>query len=169
MKDLPDLIMAMAFLSLRAKNRLRTFAALPRLLLIRSSPRQPNECVLVVGEARSGTSWLGELVARMLNARVLFEPTNSHYTPFRNLPDLLYADGEMTCPAIEKCCRAIFTGRLLPNHFIERDNKPGKYQTVVVKDLLIPAEYSVVFGYSKCPAAAGAARCTPTLYFANIK
>ena len=35
-------------------------------------------------------------------------------------------------------------------------------------DLLIPAEYSVVFGHSKCLARAGAARCAPTLYFANI-
>ena len=34
--------------------------------------------------------------------------------------------------------------------------------------LLIPAEYSVVFGHSKCLARAGAARCAPTLYFANI-
>ena len=35
-------------------------------------------------------------------------------------------------------------------------------------DLLIPAEYSVVFGHSECLAGAGAARCAPTLYFANI-
>ena len=34
--------------------------------------------------------------------------------------------------------------------------------------LLILAEYSVVFGYSECLAGAGAARCAPTLYFANI-
>ncbi len=33
---------------------------------------------------------------------------------------------------------------------------------------LIPAEYSVVFGYSECLAGAGAARCAPALYFANI-
>ena len=33
---------------------------------------------------------------------------------------------------------------------------------------MIPAEYSVVFGHSKCLARAGAARCAPTLYFANI-
>ena len=38
----------------------------------------------------------------------------------------------------------------------------------VKPNLLIPAEYSVVFGHSKCLARAGAARCAPTLYFANI-
>ena len=38
----------------------------------------------------------------------------------------------------------------------------------VLQQLLIPAEYSVVFGHSKCLARAGAARCAPTLYFANI-
>ena len=34
--------------------------------------------------------------------------------------------------------------------------------------LLMPAEYSVVFGHSECLAGAGAARCAPTLYFANM-
>ncbi len=38
----------------------------------------------------------------------------------------------------------------------------------LVSQLLIPAEYSVVFGHSECLAGAGAARCAPTLYFANI-
>ena len=40
--------------------------------------------------------------------------------------------------------------------------------TRIALPLLIPAEYSVVFGHSKCLARAGAARCAPTLYFANI-
>ena len=40
--------------------------------------------------------------------------------------------------------------------------------SALLSSLLIPAEYSVVFGHSKCLARAGAARCAPTLYFANI-
>ena len=45
-----------------------------------------------------------------------------------------------------------------------------EHDTVVqaVPQLLIRAEYSVVFGHSECLAGAGAARCAPTLYFANI-
>ena len=45
---------------------------------------------------------------------------------------------------------------------------PTSVQLVFCNLLLIPAEYSVVFGHSKCLARAGAARCAPTLYFANI-
>ena len=47
--------------------------------------------------------------------------------------------------------------------------RASRIQSLAGVRLLIPAEYSVVFGHSECLAGAGAARRAPTLYFANIK
>ena len=56
---------------LRVKKRLR-FALMKRLL--REPDSSLERAILIAGTARSGTTWLAEMIARQVPARLMFEP-----------------------------------------------------------------------------------------------
>jgi len=41
----------------------------------------PRKSILLAGTARSGTTWLGDLIASQIHCRILFEPFNPDFVP----------------------------------------------------------------------------------------
>jgi len=121
--------------SLRMRNRARTLAHLPQLLRIREEHHRFEDAVLVAGEMRSGTTWLGSLIAKAIHGREIFEPMNIEFTDFPEFGDPLYADADAHPPGLLECFSKILSGRLLPNHFVDHNNRPGRYRARVIKDL----------------------------------
>jgi hypothetical protein len=52
----------------------RRLARVVRGALYRDADRDPRNSILVAGTARSGTTWLGDILSRQLHGRVMFEP-----------------------------------------------------------------------------------------------
>ena len=67
----------------------------------------------MIGSARSGTTWLGDLLAAALRARVVFEPFHPVHVagmaPFGLMP---YRSPEDQDPAFLEFCRSVFSGAL---------------------------------------------------------
>lgn len=75
--------------------------------------RDPAHAVAVVGTARSGTTWLGGILANGLGARIVFEPLHPVHVPraapFGLMPFRAPDDHD---PELEAFCRDIFSGAL---------------------------------------------------------
>jgi hypothetical protein len=75
--------------------------------------RDPAHAVAVVGTARSGTTWLGGLLANGLGARIVFEPLHPVHVPraakFGLMPFRAPQDDD---PELEAFCRDVFSGAL---------------------------------------------------------
>ena len=93
-----------------AARRLR--AALLRHLYV-DRDRDPAASIVVAGSARSGTTWLGDLVAQATRARIVFEPLNTdrvaELRPFGAFP---YRRPDDVDPALEAVCRRLLGGAL---------------------------------------------------------
>jgi hypothetical protein len=85
----------------------------------------PNirKTVLVAGTARSGTTWLGDLIASQIPSRILFEPFNpelvSDYGGFRYFQ---YMRPGLGHPQFYAFAQKVFTGRIR-NRWIDRQNE----------------------------------------------
>lgn len=75
--------------------------------------RSPEHCVLLLGSARSGTTWLGEVLNRHRDHRVLFEPlrpgTVRRLAPFEGVRYLRPDDRD---PARLEAMTALLSGRV---------------------------------------------------------
>ncbi|HVC69380.1 MAG TPA: sulfotransferase [Acidimicrobiales bacterium] len=76
----------------------------------------PGRSLLVVGSARSGTTWLAELLTEALHCRFIFEPLHNDYVPAAR-PVLFgqYLDpqpGVVADPAVADVLDRVLTGRL---------------------------------------------------------
>ncbi len=82
--------------------------------------REPSRSVAVIGTARSGTTWLGDLLAAGLKARVVFEPFHPVHVPeaarFGLMP---YRAPEDPDTELLEFCRLVFSGRLR-NGWVDR-------------------------------------------------
>jgi hypothetical protein len=103
----------------RGTNRFRAAWALGRArsALLRhvhvDLDRDPASSVVVAGSARSGTTWLGDLLARALRARVVFEPLNHERVPeLRSFGAFPYRRPDDDDRALESACRRMLSGRL---------------------------------------------------------
>lgn len=75
--------------------------------------RELARAVAVVGSARSGTTWLGDLLAAGLKARIVFEPFHPVHVPeaarFGLMP---YRTPDDEDPQLLEFCRSVFSGEL---------------------------------------------------------
>jgi hypothetical protein len=71
----------------------------------------PSRAALMLGSGRSGTTWLGEILARQSGSRLLFEPYHPQYTPLdQPLPLLL--DPADRDPAAHAAAERVLAGRV---------------------------------------------------------
>ena len=72
---------AVTSMPLRAGARLKTSVRLGALRVVRPRRHDPSRTVLVAGSARSGTTWLAELLSSIPRSAVLFEPLHETQVP----------------------------------------------------------------------------------------
>ena len=119
------------------KNKLKSLLNYFNLIRIKQQNFNPENSILVMGVMRSGTSWLGEMVTKILNARSIFEPLNFPFTDFKDLgKGILYNDvSNKKNLVLNKTLEKIITGKLKPNYFVDKDNIKGIYEYRVIKSL----------------------------------
>jgi hypothetical protein len=89
--------------------------------LYRDTAGGPEHAVLIAGVARSGTTWLAEVLAAQLHARLLFEPFNPlQVEGFRPFEYLQYKRPDEDDPALERFVTDVLSGRLRDPGWIDR-------------------------------------------------
>ena len=82
-----------------------------------------HRSILVSGTARSGTTWLGDLIASQIPCQILFEPFNPDLVPeYNDFHYFQYMRPEQDHPALEAFARRVFTGDIR-NRWIDRQNE----------------------------------------------
>lgn len=95
----------------------------------------PAASVLVLGTARSGTTWFGDVLAAGLGARVLFEPFRSEeVVEARQFGTMPYRPPDADDPALEAFVRSIVTGRLRGS-WVDREARQLVAHARVVKSV----------------------------------
>jgi hypothetical protein len=91
--------------------------------------------MLIAGTARSGTTWLGELIASQVNCRVMFEPFQPRkvaaYRPFEYFQ---YLRPDQDHAGMQQFCTAVFTGRIR-NWWIDQEVARLRPQYRLVKEI----------------------------------
>lgn len=83
----------------------------------------PQQSILVAGTARSGTTWLGDLITSKIPCRVLFEPFNPDLVPeYRDFQYFQYMRPDEKNPEFHDFSHKVFTGEIR-NHWINRQNE----------------------------------------------
>ena len=88
-----------------------------RRLIYSQLYRNPNtsleNSILVAGTARSGTTWLADILAGMLNGRILFEPFNPRLVqPYSSFHYFQYMRPDEPNEALKIFCHQVLTGNL---------------------------------------------------------
>lgn len=79
--------------------------------------------ILVAGTARSGTTWLGALIASQIPSRILFEPFNPDLvSDYRRFHYFQYMRPGTENPEFYAFARKVFMGEIR-NHWIDRHNE----------------------------------------------
>lgn len=83
----------------------------------------PSKSILVAGTARSGTTWLGDLISTQLSCRILFEPFNpdlvNEYSKFNYFQYMRPEDDD---EELHRFAHKVFTGTIR-NEWIDRQNE----------------------------------------------
>jgi hypothetical protein len=78
--------------------------------LYRDDNRRLQDSILVAGTARSGSTWLGDILAGS-NGRILFEPFHSRkITTIKNLSYFPYLPPDEENPQLKAYCEQVFSG-----------------------------------------------------------
>ncbi|MBN2478039.1 sulfotransferase family protein [Candidatus Micrarchaeota archaeon] len=88
--------------------------------------RKYRKHLIIVGSARSGTSWLAELIARQFRYRLLFEPEHETNTPQGKLICDRYITAENTNKEIDAYFSKIFSNRVDSNWVAQSSNRKFK-------------------------------------------
>ncbi len=135
----PRLLRRVCFHALRLMNYVAP--------LYKDRARFPDDVVLVVGSARSGTTWVADVIARATNARVIFEPflvsRNRNFVltqrilsrerVARNYP-LYIPTGGMFHGKYHEVIEQILRGRIR-SFWSEMEARPGVFRHRVIKDI----------------------------------
>jgi sulfotransferase family protein len=82
-----------------------------------------RKSILVAGTARSGTTWLGDLIASQIPSRILFEPFNPDLvSDYRHFHYFQYLRPGTENPEFYAFAQKIFTGKIR-NGWIDRQNE----------------------------------------------
>jgi hypothetical protein len=91
--------------------------------------------ILVAGAARSGTTWLGDLIASQIPCRILFEPFNPRLVPqYRNFHYFQYLRPGLEYPAFRTFAQEVFTGKLR-NRWIDHQNERVVSEYRLIKEI----------------------------------
>lgn len=97
----------------------------------------PRKSILIAGTARSGTTWLGDIIASQLPSRVLFEPFNPDLVPeYRGFHYFQYLRPGTAHPEFGAFARKVFTGALR-NRWVDRQNERIHSQYRLIKEIRI--------------------------------
>ena len=81
----------------------------------------PSQAIVLAGSGRSGTTWLGNIIAANLNMRVIFEPFDGRRVPqAAGFPLRPYLHLGATHPQMEGFVRAVLCGKV-QNDWINRE------------------------------------------------
>jgi hypothetical protein len=127
----------------RKKNRLGYLAQRTKRRLIsrvyrrlyRDSVPEISRSVLLAGTARSGTTWLAELIALQQPTRLMFEPFYPLKVPdYAGFDNFLYMRAEDRDPVLEAFCERVFTGQIR-NLWIDNTVGVLRPKARIVKDV----------------------------------
>jgi hypothetical protein len=91
--------------------------------LYRNPDPDIRRSILVAGAARSGTTWLADLIASQIPCRILFEPFNPDLVPeYRGFHYFQYMRPGTANPAFYAFAQKVFTGEIR-NQWIDRQNE----------------------------------------------
>lgn len=100
-----------------------------------------EDAVIVAGSARSGTTWVAELLREDLKARILFEPLHPRFVPeASHLQDTQYMRPDEDDDALEALMRRILSGHIRGPGWVDRDTRylrPRKRIVKVVRGCLL--------------------------------
>lgn len=97
----------------------------------------PRKSILIAGTARSGTTWLGDLIASQIPSRILFEPFNPDLVPeYRNFNYFQYMRPGTENPEFHAFARKVFTGEIR-NRWIDRQNERIHSEYRIIKEIRI--------------------------------
>lgn len=96
-----------------------------------------RKSILVAGTARSGTTWLGDLLAAQLPSRILFEPFNPELVPeYRGFNYFQYMPPGGAHPEFGAFARKVFTGEIR-NRWVDRQNERIRAEYRLIKEIRI--------------------------------
>jgi hypothetical protein len=91
--------------------------------------------IMVAGTGRSGTTWLGEIIASQLRSRIMFEPFHCRYVAeYAQFRYFQYLRPGQDCPAMAEFCQAVFSGRIR-NAWIDQQSRRLRPESRVIKDV----------------------------------
>jgi len=91
--------------------------------------------ILVAGTARSGTTWLGDLIASQVPCRILFEPFHPELVPeYRGFHYFQYMRPGTENPKFQGFAQKVFTGEIR-NRWIDRQNERIFSHVRLVKEI----------------------------------
>jgi hypothetical protein len=89
--------------------------------IYRDNIRDLEKSILVVGSARSGTTWLADLIASQFQSRIMFEPFNPILVPeYRDFNYFQYMRPDDENETLYDYCHQIFSGNIR-NVWIDRE------------------------------------------------
>jgi hypothetical protein len=93
--------------------------------------------ILVAGTARSGTTWLGDLIVSQIPSRILFEPFNpDHVLEYRPFHYFQYMRPGTQNPEFYTFAQKIFTGEIR-NRWIDRHNERILSKRRLIKEIRV--------------------------------
>ena len=96
-----------------------------------------RKSILVAGTGRSGTTWLGDLVASQIPCRVLFEPFNPDLVAeYRGFRYFQYMRPGTEHPEFGTFAQKVFTGEIR-NRWIDRQNERIRSEYRIIKEIRI--------------------------------
>jgi len=94
-----------------------------------------RKSILVAGAARSGTTWLGDLIASQIPCRLLFEPFNPDLVPeYRSFSYFQYMRPGSENPEFRAFARMVFTGEI-HNRWVDRQNERIVSEYRLIKEI----------------------------------
>lgn len=96
-----------------------------------------QKSILIAGTARSGTTWLGDLIASQIPSRILFEPFNPDLVPeYRNFNYFQYMRPGTENLEFRVFAHKVFTGEIR-SRWIDRQNERIHSEYRIIKEIRI--------------------------------
>lgn len=97
--------------------------------------QDPSHAILVAGSGRSGTTWLGNILAATPGTRVIFEPLDRRRVPEASgLSLFTYARPGQSYPEFYSLVERILTGQV-SNDWTNKEGVPLLYWRILVKEI----------------------------------
>jgi hypothetical protein len=120
-------------LKFRIRKGYRKLTSLVISRIYKDTIRDLGKSILVVGSARSGTTWLANIIASQGKSRIMFEPFNPNLVPeYSKFNYFQYMRSDEYDQDLYDYCRKVFTGKIR-NAWIDREIQHLHPQNRVIK------------------------------------